>query len=747
MKELDEFPHEILRTPQPLIGFSGLDLNQSSHRKVWDVFTSNRGLDRHSLHFVNISGTSGSDFPPIKPKKANYEWYVPKGLLKKNWINKHQNVIPSVVVLFFELNWQDPEIKDKSRICGEKVEQMRTALQGRGTKISVVLMQEESSRGENDSVTSFCTQCEISPRSLFVMGVKDQLLPSVIRLEAVLHELSQNYYHLEIKNVRGHKDGLNKASHMVLMIRHMFKLGYLNEMKNDLHSAQKAYQTAYALILESKLNDFNVVEYKTVAGYINYKICRLGFKLNLPRDAIAQFRKHLDNFKSKTGVPELGWEHSAWQSAQAAMFANLFLDAHRNGQLAIQTQHPGIYFQLAADYAVSRRKLAEEQCNQITSYPEPDPLLDYTEFYGQRPWRPGKIEPVDMQREKEGIEALQYIERTKTKHSQLILQLQDAAVQQFLAFNSPRMKNQVQVQMAEELMIDQKYEDALKVLIECAEGYRNEGWLYLCTATLLKAIKCAFLTINLETYIQLCLDLTSVESECSPTDKLRIEQNLFLVMDLKPPLPEPSLTGKSERASVGQAAKLWKDKLESVGEICVTIPMVNSSINIIPNLPQSSKIGDSIKLTLDVRNSTNNHVVVCSLCCKFNLSGFDEQCTVSEPTSVESNSQIQVSLNLNTKSKHYGELLRVKSIRFKLENFDKIFFTKELECAKLDNIGCKLGPRHSNIEVECVGEPVVLIGEWFNFKLKLENKEESTAKDIEVSSNYLKNRSFSFDYL
>ena len=138
------------------------------------------------------------------------------------------------------------------------------------------------------------------------MGIKDQLLPSVIRLESVLHELSQNYYHLEIKNVRGHKDGLNKASHMVLMIRHMFKLGYLNEMKNDLHSAQKAYQTAYALILESKLNDFNVVEYKTVAGFINYKLCRLGFKLNLPRDAIAQFRKHLDNFKSKTGVPELG---------------------------------------------------------------------------------------------------------------------------------------------------------------------------------------------------------------------------------------------------------------------------------------------------------------------------------------------------------------------------------------------------------------------------------------------------------
>ena len=40
-------------------------------------------------------------------------------------------------------------------------------------------------------------------------------------------------------------------------------------------------------------------------------------------------------------MPELGWEHAAWQCQQSAMFANLFLEVHRNGQIAIQTQHPG----------------------------------------------------------------------------------------------------------------------------------------------------------------------------------------------------------------------------------------------------------------------------------------------------------------------------------------------------------------------------------------------------------------------
>jgi hypothetical protein len=32
------------------------------------------------------------------------------------------------------------------------------------------------------------------------------------------------------------------------------------------------------------------------------------------------------------------------------------------GLPAIQTQHPGLYYQQAANYAVQRRKLAEELC-------------------------------------------------------------------------------------------------------------------------------------------------------------------------------------------------------------------------------------------------------------------------------------------------------------------------------------------------------------------------------------------------
>ena len=47
-----------------------------------------------------------------------------------------------------------------------------------------------------------------------------------------------------------------------------------------------------------------------------FQICRLSFQVNTPLDAIAQFRKHIDFFKSKTGLPDLSFEHSAWMAKQ-----------------------------------------------------------------------------------------------------------------------------------------------------------------------------------------------------------------------------------------------------------------------------------------------------------------------------------------------------------------------------------------------------------------------------------------------
>lgn len=76
------------------------------------------------------------------------------------------------------------------------------------------------------------------------------------------------------------------------------------------------YTHAYNNLLEIRIVDTNAMEIRTVAGFINYKLCKLTFNLNLPRDAISNFKNHIDRFREKIGFQELAFEHYAWLSKQ-----------------------------------------------------------------------------------------------------------------------------------------------------------------------------------------------------------------------------------------------------------------------------------------------------------------------------------------------------------------------------------------------------------------------------------------------
>lgn len=45
--DANAFPPELLETPQPVIGFVGLDCGRNlTHKSVWDAFNTNRKSDR-----------------------------------------------------------------------------------------------------------------------------------------------------------------------------------------------------------------------------------------------------------------------------------------------------------------------------------------------------------------------------------------------------------------------------------------------------------------------------------------------------------------------------------------------------------------------------------------------------------------------------------------------------------------------------------------------------------------------------
>lgn len=124
MQDQIELPLELTVKPLSLVGISGLDtLNNAVHKAVWDTFTSNRRVERAHVQFKLID--NAYEFPVVKPKRNSYEWYIPKGILKRNWMTKHLNDIPAIIAIFYDLDWNDTQWNEKVIECASRVQSMR----------------------------------------------------------------------------------------------------------------------------------------------------------------------------------------------------------------------------------------------------------------------------------------------------------------------------------------------------------------------------------------------------------------------------------------------------------------------------------------------------------------------------------------------------------------------------------------------------------------------------------------------
>ena len=57
---------------------------------------------------------------------------------------QHLQFVPAVVVLFYDLEWDDPQWTERCGDLASKVDAVRTSLQGRATKIGLVLVQKNA---------------------------------------------------------------------------------------------------------------------------------------------------------------------------------------------------------------------------------------------------------------------------------------------------------------------------------------------------------------------------------------------------------------------------------------------------------------------------------------------------------------------------------------------------------------------------------------------------------------------------
>ncbi|XP_031777488.1 trafficking protein particle complex subunit 11-like [Nasonia vitripennis] len=78
-----------------------------------------------------------------------------------------------------------------------------------------------------ERATALCAVCELPAKTLYFLPYADHLLGYTFRLEHILYNLAQSFYHQEYRIVKSHREQLNKTGHRYLFARHQFKMAFL----------------------------------------------------------------------------------------------------------------------------------------------------------------------------------------------------------------------------------------------------------------------------------------------------------------------------------------------------------------------------------------------------------------------------------------------------------------------------------------------------------------------------------------
>ncbi|CAJ0941896.1 unnamed protein product, partial [Mesorhabditis belari] len=579
--------------PQQLILLTGLDpTNRPLHNVLLAAFY-NRTPDRPAFKVRLIAGDA--DLPQKTKKKKT------RGILRKEWPNKYLNHVPALVVLFMDLDWDHPSWSEKLLEASSKTESLRNSIQHE-SRLLVVLLQEKTtsfpSEGE-EKANEFCHHCQMSSKQLFVVNTAGDLSSHVGKLELAFHEHAQAFYQAKIKTIRSRSIPNNSPE---LLVRQMFKLGFLSELRQDTHTALRNYKLAYDHCQNSQ-NNWEMADYfewRSVAGLLNYKICELYFLHNTPRDAITLMNKHMSAFfygepGNYPSAQLAGIEYSLWKSKQSWQFAELFERAVVNGLTAVAAVNPGTFLDYASThFATANRMIRELKATSpiSASYPNPDPLASAVDFYGQRPWRVGPLDTATaLHLERAAIFALQL--RLHENHDGLMTLL-SAASMQYKKYGCPRLHRKIMIESGDAQAAAGKPEEALKLWTHVLrEGTLPEN---LRLTLLNKALWSSYCNVLLKETMWSVIQLLRVE----PSGTLDpLHQEIFMkICDAKTPA-NPFSTQLAEN-QVQHISMLWKQKLEESQFFTVNCSKLSTFVQVSACFLQTEPVSVDMQVPLRV---------------------------------------------------------------------------------------------------------------------------------------------------
>eukprot|EP00127_Corallochytrium_limacisporum_P007457 Clim_evm2s252 gene=Clim_evmTU2s252 len=132
---------DLVSPARPLMAFYGLDIEGSDSR-LFKLFLRPYSAENKTL--TEDANMRSGQAPPLRYRICrNEETFpapkygqqtvrprAPPGILKEDWIYKHQSIIPGLAVVFARLEWTDEDFDSRAEALGQKINHIRKAMQG-----------------------------------------------------------------------------------------------------------------------------------------------------------------------------------------------------------------------------------------------------------------------------------------------------------------------------------------------------------------------------------------------------------------------------------------------------------------------------------------------------------------------------------------------------------------------------------------------------------------------------------------
>ncbi|KAM0331549.1 hypothetical protein ACHAQA_003227 [Verticillium albo-atrum] len=461
-----------------------------------------------------------SPFSPLSPVSSLY----PDGLIDAQWIQKHQELVPSVYLCFYTLNSDATMSTLSDNQLKKDINNLRLALSQSGykTRLVVALLSDDSNSSPSlsediqERLENIRRGVAMDPKSFFYIPTQDSLTEleqTADSILSIIYTHSIEYYrdlgrHARKKRTRGvtpqpSVPPTSGTSQTLTLqdcnVRYDFKAGVFAEFRQEMDSALRSYDQAYEGILSEDVMDVipswspRWNEARLLTDVITIRAIRCSLWNGQTTSAVRRWRAHRDRIadfvdRRGRGTNNYGWE--AWESRWALVMVNLIDKAHLTqlspSTLALYIQpekvvmgerlqpwemlhHTGYWYRDAARHLHARRALSRSISEEHRKVPESttataaaaNKAYSYDTYLCPKPYEESPLEGQG------------------TNHAQLIIDCLMAARAEFQIRKQHRVSAELSLECAREMARLKAWEDVVALLrpLWIDMSFRSEGWL------------------------------------------------------------------------------------------------------------------------------------------------------------------------------------------------------------------------------------------------------------------------------